>query len=98
MKKLVSLVLALCMVLSMGMFTAASAEPTEIVFWTALSGNYDGVIQQICADFNASQDKWKVVAEYQGNYYDIAAKLQAALLDGSEPDIVQESQSRADLL
>lgn len=97
MKKLVSLVLALCMVLSMGMFTAASAEPTEIVFWTALSGNYDGVIQQICADFNASQDKWKVVAEYQGNYYDIAAKLQAALLDGSEPDIVQMECSRTPL-
>ena len=97
MKKLVSLVLALCMVLSMGVFTAASAEPTEIVFWTALSGNYDAVIQQIVADFNASQDQWKVVAEYQGNYYDIAAKLQAALLDGSEPDIVQMECSRTPL-
>ena len=89
MKKLVSLVLSLCLVLSMGVFTSASAEPTEIVFWTALSGNYDEAIQKICDDFNASQDQWKVVAEYQGNYYDIAAKLQAALLDGSEPDIVQ---------
>ena len=97
MKKLVSLVLSLCLVLSMGVFTSASAEPTEIVFWTALSGNYDEAIQKICDDFNASQDQWKVVAEYQGNYYDIAAKLQAALLDGSEPDIVQMECSRTPL-
>ena len=87
MKKLVSLFLALLMVLSFGLLTAASAEPKEIVFWTALAGAYNDVIQNICADFNATQDEWKVVPEYQGNYYDIAAKLQASLLDGSEPDI-----------
>ena len=97
MKKLVSLFLAMAMVLSLGLLTAASAEPTEIVFWTALSGAYDEVIQNICADFNASQDQWKVVPEYQGNYYDIAAKLQASLLDGSEPDIVQMECSRTPL-
>lgn len=97
MKKLVSLTLALCVIFSLGAFTAASAEPTEIVFWTALSGNYDEVIKQIAADFNASQDQWVVVPEYQGNYYDIAAKLQAALLDGSEPEIVQMECSRTPL-
>lgn len=97
MKKLVSLVLALSMVFSLAAVSTASAEPTEIVFWTALSGNYNDVIQGICADFNASQDQWKVVAEYQGNYYDIAAKLQASLLDGSEPDIVQMECSRTPL-
>ena len=79
MKKLVSLFLALLMVLSFGLLTAAAAEPKEIVFWTALAGAYNDVIQNICADFNATQDEWKVVPEYQGNYYDIAAKLQASL-------------------
>ena len=97
MKKLVSLLLALLMVLSFGLLTAASAEPKEIVFWTALAGAYNDVIQNICADFNATQDEWKVVPEYQGNYYDIAAKLQASLLDGSEPDIVQMECSRTPL-
>ncbi len=97
MKKLVSLVLALSMVFSLCAVSTAAAEPTEIVFWTALSGAYNDVIQGICADFNASQDQWKVVAEYQGNYYDIAAKLQASLLDGSEPDIVQMECSRTPL-
>lgn len=66
MKKLVSLFLALLMVLSFGLLTAASAEPKEIVFWTALAGAYNDVIQNICADFNATQDEWKVVPEYQG--------------------------------
>ncbi len=97
MKKLVSLVLALSLVFSLCAVSTAAAEPTEIVFWTALSGAYNDVIQGICADFNASQDQWKVVAEYQGNYYDIAAKLQASLLDGSEPDIVQMECSRTPL-
>ena len=63
MKKIVSLCLALAMVLSIGMLTAACAEPTELVFWTALSGSYNDAIQKICEDFNASQDQWKVVAE-----------------------------------
>lgn len=67
------------------------------MFWTALAGAYNDVIQNICADFNATQDEWKVVPEYQGNYYDIAAKLQASLLDGSEPDIVQMECSRTPL-
>lgn len=94
MKKLVSLFLVLTLVLGIGI---AYAEPTEIVFWTALSGSYDEALQQICDDFNATQDQWKVVAEYQGNYYDIAAKLQAALLDGSEPELVQMECSRTPL-
>lgn len=97
MKKLVSLFLALALVLSLGLMSSAAAAPKEIVFWTALSGSYNDAIQKICEDFNASQDQWKVVAEYQGNYYDIAAKLQAALLDGSEPDIVQMECSRTPL-
>lgn len=97
MKKFVSLVVALCMVLSMCVFATASAEPTEITFWTALSGDYDACIQKIAADFNASQDQWKVVPEYQGNYYDIAAKIQAALLDGNEPELVQMECSRTPL-
>ena len=66
-----------------------SREPQEIVFWTGLSWNLGDAVQQIVDGFNASQDEWKVVAEYQGSYYDIAAKLQAAVVTGDEPDIVQ---------
>ncbi|MBR4082299.1 MAG: ABC transporter substrate-binding protein, partial [Clostridia bacterium] len=39
MKKLLSLVLALAMVLSMGLFTAQAEEPTKIIWWVYASGD-----------------------------------------------------------
>lgn len=89
MKKMLASLLTLTMLLSMLFISTASAEPTEITFWTALSGNLGESVTKIVNDFNASQDQWKIVAEYQGSYYDIAAKLQTAVVAGEEPDIVQ---------
>lgn len=74
--------------------TAALAEPTEILFWTALSGGLGESVQKIIDDFNASQSDYKVVAEFQGNYYDIAAKIQTAVVSGDEPDLVQMECAR----
>lgn len=97
MKKTLSLLLALCMVMSLCVITTAVAEPKEIVFWTGLSGNLGESVQYIVDGFNASQDEWKVVAEYQGSYYDIAAKLQTAVVTGDEPDIVQSECTRVSM-
>ena len=90
-KKLLSLVLALCLLAASSSFALAE---TEITFWTGLSGALDESLQKIVADFNASQDEYVVTAEYQGSYYDIAAKIQAAVISGDEPDIVQMECTR----
>ncbi len=94
MKKFLASLLALTMLLSVLMIGTASAEPTEIVFWTALSGNLGETLDTIINNFNASQNDWNVVAQYQGSYYDIAAKLQTAVVAGEEPDVVQCECSR----
>lgn len=94
MKRSLALLLALCMMVVLLPMTNAFAEPTEITFWTGLSGNLGDSVQKIVDDFNASQSEYKVVAEYQGSYYDIAAKIQAAVVSGDEPDIVQMECAR----
>lgn len=97
MKRTLSLVLTLALVMSLFAFAPAQAAPKEIVFWTGLSGNLGEAVQHIVDGFNASQDDWKVVVEYQGSYYDIAAKLQTAVVTGDEPDIVQSECTRVSM-
>ena len=92
-KSFVVVLLALSMIFSI-IACAAAEDVTEIVLWTALSGSKGQAIQQVVDNFNNSQDKIHVTAEYQGNYYEIAAKLQAGLASGDTPNITMMSGSR----
>lgn len=100
MKRLLSMLLALVMVLSLAACgngggdkeTEAAPkdpsfyevkEPIEIVWWHALETQYDELVAQIVNDFNASQDKITVKAEYQGSYTEIHEKLALANKDGT---------------
>lgn len=75
----------------------ASGEKIEIVFWSALSGSLGEALQQVVDNYNASQDKVFVVNEFQGNYYEIAAKIQAGLAGGDTPNVTMMSGSRVKL-
>ena len=68
MKKLFSLVIALIMVLSLG--SALADDKTTVVFWYSLEGVNAETIKGIVDEFNASQDKIFVDAQYQGAYDD----------------------------
>lgn len=71
--------------------TAAApvAAGTEtITFWHSMSGNNGEVLTSIVDSYNASQDKYEVVMEYQGSYEDTIAKLQNTP-EGMRPDVVQ---------
>ena len=68
MKKLFALALALIMVLSIG--SALADDKTTVVFWYSLEGVNADTIKGIVDDFNASQDKIFVDAQYQGAYDD----------------------------
>ena len=100
MKKFVSRLLALIMVLSLSACgnnaneTEAPAEskdasfyevtePIEIVWWHALETQYDELVAQIVNEFNSSQDKITVKAEYKGSYTEIHEALALANKDGS---------------
>ncbi len=77
--------------------TAAEAAPsdkTEVVFWTSMSGGMGEAVDKIVKDYNESQDKVHVTVEFQGNYYDMAAKLQTAVTSGEAPHVAQLEMGR----
>ena len=87
-KKLVSLTLTLMLVLSLFGTASAEEERTKITIWHMLSGVGAEAFDQIVADFNASQDKYEAVAEFQGNWYDNFAKFKATPKEDL-PDLYQ---------
>lgn len=73
---------------------AVAAEKIQIVTWHTLTDHHQEAYQKIIDDFNASQDKYEVVAQQQpwGEY---DAKLMQAVSTGSAPDFVGMFPSEA---
>ncbi|MEL3970928.1 ABC transporter substrate-binding protein [Rossellomorea oryzaecorticis] len=66
-----------------------SSGPVEIKFWHAMSGAGQEVLDGIVADFNNSQDKYKVNAEFQGTYEESLTKLRSVGGTENAPAITQ---------
>jgi multiple sugar transport system substrate-binding protein len=58
-------------------------KPIEITWWHALENQYSDLVDEIVNDFNNSQDKIKVKAEYIGNYATVNETLVAAQVAGT---------------
>lgn len=83
MKKLVSLMLALIMALSVASFSLAE-DKVEITFWTQDSAQYEAWFVAAIEAYNAQSDKYHVSAEYFPNYSD---KLSQAYAADQQPDV-----------
>ena len=68
---------------------SSSNTPVEVVFWRALTGPAGDVQDELVQEFNDSQSEVHVTAEFQGTYPELLQKLQAALIAGNVPDVVQ---------
>ncbi len=68
--------------------TPASAQ-VEIQWWHALTGANNDVVNRLAAEFNASQNEYKVVAAYKGSYADTMNAGIAAFRAGNAPHILQ---------
>lgn len=89
MKKLLSLLLALMMVLSLGC-AFAEGTPVEITFWHAMGGVNGEAIVKLVEDFNAAYvGKIHVNYEYQGDYDSAFTKIQAAGMNSIPCDLMQ---------
>lgn len=88
MKRLVALLLAFSMLMCMGVGTAEE-ETINLTFWHGFSGSAAEVLQTIVDQFNASQDRIFVDAQYQGSYEEALNKLKASVRTGAGPDMVQ---------
>jgi sn-glycerol 3-phosphate transport system substrate-binding protein len=68
---------------------AASAQPIELQWWHAMTAANAAVVNQIAADFNASQNEYKVVPVFKGTYAETMNAGIAAYRAGKAPDILQ---------
>lgn len=68
--------------------TVAQEEPVEITFWMTSQDGYPDWI----AAFEEANPNVTVVAEYIGNYDEMAQKVQAAIAGGATPDVAQMGQ------
>ena len=62
---------------------------TEIQWWHAMGGVNGERVNKIASDFNATQDEYKVVPVYKGNYTETMTAAIAAFRAHKQPHIVQ---------
>ena len=68
--------------------TAASAQ-TEVPFWFAMGGELAAKLEEMVADYNATQDEFVVIPAFKGTYAETMTAAIAAFRAGEQPAIVQ---------
>lgn len=76
-------------VLALGTGMGSAQANTEITWWHAMGGALGDKVEQIAADFNASQDAYTVKPVFKGNYSETMTSAIAAYRADEGPDIVQ---------
>ena len=76
--------LAVCLAASL-----AAAEPIELQWWHAMTSVNADRVNKITADFNASQDAYKIVPVFKGSYAETMNAGVAAYRAGNAPHIIQ---------
>ena len=54
---------------------AADTKRQNIVFWHSMTGQNAQAIDRVVNDYNASQTKYKVIPEFQGQYVEALPKF-----------------------
>jgi sn-glycerol 3-phosphate transport system substrate-binding protein len=68
---------------------APAGAPVEIQFWHGLPQPLGGMLEKIVADFNAGQQKYRVVPSFRGSYPEAMVGAIAAFRANAAPHIVQ---------
>jgi sn-glycerol 3-phosphate transport system substrate-binding protein len=76
------------LVLGTGLASGAQAQ-TEIQWWHSMGGALGEKVNQLAANFNASQKEYKVVPTFKGSYPESMTAAIAAFRAGNAPDILQ---------
>ena len=81
--------IGLVVVLLMGVAAFATASSVEITFWHAMSGQHQVVLKALVQEFEQANPNIKVNLMYQGNFWQLPAKLLTAVTAGNPPTISQ---------
>ncbi|WP_281889665.1 ABC transporter substrate-binding protein [Paenibacillus sp. YYML68] len=68
---------------------AKTAEPVKVVWWHSMGGELGKAVDKLVTDYNASQDKVKVEAVFQGTYDESLNKMKASMDSKSGPALIQ---------
>ena len=79
----------LCSTAVLASFATTSFAETEVQWWHAMGGTNGERVNKIAEDFNATQDEYKVVPVYKGNYTETMTAAIAAFRAKEHPQIVQ---------
>lgn len=71
------------------LFTNTVNAQTEIQWWHSMQGPLGAWVNDLASQYNASQDEYKVIATYRGNYAESMTSAIAAFRSGNAPDILQ---------
>jgi sn-glycerol 3-phosphate transport system substrate-binding protein len=88
------LIAAVAGVVALGSAADARAA-TEIQWWHAMGGELGNKVNEIAENFNKTQNDYKVVAVYKGNYTETMTGAIAAFRAKKQPHIVQVFEVRA---
>lgn len=72
-----------------GMATTPAYAVTEIQWWHAMTGGNNEIVVKLTEEFNASQNEYKVIPTYKGQYPDALNAGIAAFRAGNAPHILQ---------
>lgn len=104
MKKMLALLMAMLMTLSLVACgsngdkdnnKAGTDGVTEVLMWSAFSAPIDAELMASAEAFNASQDKYKVNVQYQGQFTEIYTKLTTTLNQKDLPSLAVVSTELA---
>jgi sn-glycerol 3-phosphate transport system substrate-binding protein len=85
--------LRIVLIVLAGVVSSGSAwAATEIRWWHAMSNELSRMVDALAADFNASQNDYKIVAEYKGPYTETMTAALFAIRTGQQPAIVQVNE------
>lgn len=79
-------------ILAAGTFLGLSAPAfaqTKITWWHGMGGQLGDVVNQIAADFNDSQEDYRIVPVFKGTYEETLTATIAAFRAGEQPNVVQ---------
>lgn len=85
-KKLLQYLITLFLLL---FIVQAQGEATSITFWHSMSGQLGDVLNQIIEEYNASQNNYRIISIYKGEYTETLTNTVAAFRAKQHPDMVQ---------
>jgi sn-glycerol 3-phosphate transport system substrate-binding protein len=80
--------------LSAALLGAGPALAVDLTFWHSGNGKAGEVIDELASRFEAAHPDVSIETVYVGNYDDMVTRLQAAVISGDVPDLVQLEMTR----